>query len=995
MSRANAAHLLFLFIAGTSFTVPPAISSPYSSDAAATFQIHVDTLATDALEGRGLGTRGIRLAERYIADRLAQAGFEAIGDGGSPFQKFAVATAIELDERSAALRLVSPDGERSLELGHDWAPFPIAGSGRFDGPLLFGGYALHAPERGYDDLENADLEGRVVLAFRYEPRENDAASPLDGTRPIPESAIAFKADALADRGAVALILVDGPLAKSADRLPRLTPTGPAAALPIIALSREAADRWLRPQGFDLAAEQAGIDSEMKPATRALPGLRVRGDLRLGRSMTQCRNIVFALPGTGALASEWVVLSAHHDHLGWGGARSMTPGARAIHNGADDNASGVAALLLAAGELEHLLASADSRRGVALVSFSAEEIGLRGSAHYVKHPPHPIEKTVAVINLDMVGRLSEDRLVVLDAGSSPAWGRWLDEVKGSSRLHLVRGGDAYGPSDQASFLKRGIPGVQLFSGAHSEYHSPADDPDLINAAGGALVAELAAALTVRAATAPTRPRIAAIFMPKRIAGDWRSGGASIGTIPDYSAFTGAERGVKISGVREGSPAEKAGLRGGDRIVEIEGIEIGDIGDYAYELRRRSPGDNVPIVVVREGERRALPLTLGSRSERGHTQDRGGSSHEGRTAGHPEDGASLSGGSGSRAHARRHQYAPHTSAPVYHAKEVHLRNIRQLTFGGENAEAYFSPDGESLIYQTTTRAEKEAGGCDRIYIYDIATGRRRAISEGLGRTTCGYFDWPEGKRVIYASTRSGGSECPPVPDHSQGYVWPLYPSYDLYSRNTDGSDDPAPLAAAPGYDAEATWCHQGGRIVFTSTRDGDIELYSMAEDGSELRRLTFEPGYDGGAFFNTDCTKIVFRASRPTGAALHDYRRLLSSDLVRPSHLEIYVMDADGGNPTTLTDDGAASFGPYFHPSGDEVIYSSNRGSEGGREFDLYMVALEGGEPERITFAAGFDGFPMFSPDGRSLIWGSNRNNELRGETNLFLADWVDAPGASKQ
>ncbi len=987
MSRPIAAHI-FVLLASAPFTNAAATQD------AATFQSHVDTLAGDALEGRGLGTTGIQMAEHYIADRLARIGLEAMGDAGSPFQSFEVVTAITLDEKGASLALASPEGERSLELERDWAPFPISGSGRFDGPVVFAGYALHAPDLSYDDLADAELEGRVVLAFRFEPRENDAASPLGGARPVPESAIRFKADALADRGATALILVDGPLAKSPDLLPRLTQAeGPPAALPILALTREAAEQWLRPFGFDLAAEQVRIDSTLKSATRALPGLRARGDLRLDLTMTPCRNIVFALPGTGELAPEWVVLSAHHDHLGRGGPRSMTPGVEAIHNGADDNASGVAALLLAAGRLEHHLASADSHRGVVIVSFSAEEIGLLGSAHYVNHPPHPIEQTAAIINLDMVGRLTGDRLVVLGAGSSTAWGRWLDEKEVAPGLRLVRGGDAYAPSDQASFFERGIPGVQLFTGAHAEYHSPADDAKLINATGGARVAELAAALTARAATATPRPRLAHEERPDPIVGDRRSGGASIGTIPDYAAFAGTETGVAISGVRAGSPAEKAGLRAGDRVVELEGIEIGDIGDYAYELRRRAPGENVPIVVIRRGQRRTFPLTLGSRSERAQEQHRSASTEKSRTSILGGDVDSTGEGHETRAHAYRHSRLPHSSAPLFHENEVHLNNIRQLTFGGENAEAYFSPDGQTLIYQATSRAEKEAGGCDRIYIYDIATGRTRPISTGSGRTTCGYFDWPEGKRVIYASTRAGGDECPPVPDHSQGYVWPLYTSYDLFMRAADGSDEPAPLAVAPGYDAEATWCHKGGRIVFTSTRDGDIELYSMAEDGSDLRRLTFEPGYDGGAFFDSECSKIVFRASRPKGAALEDYRRLLAVDLVRPSHLEIYVMDADGGKPTPLTDDGAANFGPYFHPSGQKVIYSSNRGSEGGREFDLYMVGLDGGEPERITHAEGFDGFPMFSPDGRSLVWGSNRNNELRGETNLFLADWIDAPEAS--
>ncbi len=315
-----------------------------------------------------------------------------------------------------------------------------------------------------------------------------------------------------------------------------------------------------------------------------------------------------------------------------------------------------------------------------------------------------------------------------------------------------------------------------------------------------------------------------------------------------------------------------------------------------------------------------------------------------------------------------------------REVHLAELRQLTFGGNNAEAYWSPDGRKLVFQ---RVPPE-GGCDQQYVMDLDTGETALVSSGNGRTTCGYFDWPEGETLLYATTESGGDACPPEPDRSQGYVWPLYPSYELVRQKVaDGV--PEPFLSSVGYDAEATVCMADGRVVFTSTRDGDLELYSANADGSDLRRLTHTPGYDGGAFFTPDCSEIVWRASRPEGDALADYQRLLARDQVRPSALEIFLMKADGTDVRQITDNGAANFGPYPYPDASRILFSSNMGAS-PREFELWSVSREGGEPERITWSPEFDGFPMFSPDGRHLVFASNRGGRNR-ETNLFVARWV--------
>jgi Tol biopolymer transport system component len=320
-----------------------------------------------------------------------------------------------------------------------------------------------------------------------------------------------------------------------------------------------------------------------------------------------------------------------------------------------------------------------------------------------------------------------------------------------------------------------------------------------------------------------------------------------------------------------------------------------------------------------------------------------------------------------------------------EEPRLKNVRQLTFGGENAEAYFSFDGTRLVFQSTPRDADQ--DCDQIYVMDLATGETELVSTGEGRTTCGYF-YPGGNQVIFSSTHHYDPFCPARPSMAQGYVWPLYPTFDLFLANLDGSGL-VQLTDTGAYDAEATLSPLGDRVVFTSTRDGDLELYSMNLDGSDVRRLTFRDGYDGGAFFSPDGSRIGFRAHYPeTEQELADYRRLLAQDMIRPSRVDLYVMDADGSNQVRLTDNGAANFAPFWHPSGDKLIFSSNLLEPGGRHFELFLVQDDGTGLERITFDDEFDGFPMFSPDGRFIVWASNRYNEISGETNVFIAEWVE-------
>jgi Tol biopolymer transport system component len=328
---------------------------------------------------------------------------------------------------------------------------------------------------------------------------------------------------------------------------------------------------------------------------------------------------------------------------------------------------------------------------------------------------------------------------------------------------------------------------------------------------------------------------------------------------------------------------------------------------------------------------------------------------------------------------------TLSPLEYPGERHLRNVRQLTFGGENAEAYWSADGKQLIFQST----RPPFGCDQIFVLDVDDPKAepRLVSTGDGRTTCAYF-FPDVRRILYSSTHLGGKSCPTPPDMSQGYVWALYPEYDIFSADADGKHL-IRLTDSFGYDAEATISTDGRKIVFTSSRDSDLDIYTMNPDGSGVKRLTDAVGYDGGAFFSDDGEWIVYRASHPTDpAVIETFKSLLARSLIRPRSLEIRLMKADGSGDRQVTRLGAASFAPFFFRGGHErILFSSNVNDPRGRNFDLYAVNGDGTGLEQITFNPTFDGFPMFSPDGKRLVFCSNRHNAKPGETNVFVADWA--------
>ena len=331
-------------------------------------------------------------------------------------------------------------------------------------------------------------------------------------------------------------------------------------------------------------------------------------------------------------------------------------------------------------------------------------------------------------------------------------------------------------------------------------------------------------------------------------------------------------------------------------------------------------------------------------------------------------------------------------LLHPEEMkYLKNIKQLTFGGNNAEAYWSFDDNYLVFQSDY--SEWGANCDQIYVTDwrnddLKNNVPTMVSTGMGRTTCSYF-LPDNKTIVYGSTHLGDEDCPPVPERRADgkYVWPIYPSFDIFTADLEGNII-SQLTSEPGYDAEATVSPKGDKIVFTSMRTGDLELFTMNIDGSDVKQITSELGYDGGAFFSPDGSKLIFRSSRPkTEEEIKEYQDLLAEGLVMPTDMELYICNADGSDLRKLSDLGQANWAPFFHPSGEKIIFASNHTATRGFPFNLYMINTDGTGLTRITHDETFDAFPVFSNDGKYIVFSSNRNNGGTRDTNLFVAEWI--------
>ncbi|RMG06620.1 MAG: M20/M25/M40 family metallo-hydrolase [Planctomycetota bacterium] len=556
-------------------------------------QQHVSVLADDAMEGRGTASRGERLAADYIIGRLASYGLRpGAGDAGW-LQPFEVAARPRL-QGTPRLRLEVGPWHRELEWGRDANPFGFSASFAGEVPLVFVGYGISDPEAGYDDYAGIDVRGKAVVVLRHQPRE--------GQGPLGRGALfSTKAAVAKAHGAVAMLLVTDPLNHPRDDT--VLPFGGGGAgdagIAAVHLRKNVAEGLFRLAGLDLVGLQRAIDEAGKPRSQVLPA-RCSLSLRVERAKATAHNVIGVLPGSDpTLKDQVVVVGAHYDHLGRGrhGGSLAQGAAGQIHNGADDNASGTAGLL----ELAQALADQRPRRTVCFVAFSGEERGLLGSAYFVKHPPFPRERIVAMLNLDMIGRLREDRLEVGGVGTSPGFAELVRAAAAGEGLKVQLDPSGYGPSDHASFAAAKVPVLFFFTGLHDDYHRPSDDPETVNAAGAARVARVAYRCLEALANAPKRPVYVEVPRKRR-----RGPRAYVGVV------TGADpRGLALREVVPQSPAARAGLKVGDVLTRFGERPVASLRDLRAALRERKPGDAVKLSVLRHGEALELELTLGER------------------------------------------------------------------------------------------------------------------------------------------------------------------------------------------------------------------------------------------------------------------------------------------------------------------------------------------------------------------------------------------------
>ncbi|MCH7856729.1 MAG: M28 family peptidase [Gemmatimonadetes bacterium] len=544
---------------------------------------HIRYLADDALEGRGAGTNGARCAAQYIADQFEAIGLAGAGPNGSYFQAFPIPAGVVL---GAGSTLRTP--QSSYTLSEDWIPFGYSASAAITGTLLYGGDGINRPGDPDNEYPTLDITGRIVVV-----EDGDLRAPLSQAL---QTDAHFKASVAAGRDAGGMIVLLG----DGRALPDLSgETRAALGIPVAAVRGDAADR-------------------IRQAARR--GDRVFLAASVQPRAVEARNVAALLPGSDpTLADEVLIIGAHYDHLGFGGEGSLDPDVREVHNGADDNASGTSGLI----EIARALSESDRRpaRSVLFLAFTGEEKGLWGSSHYVRNPLLPIERTVAMLNMDMIGRLEGGTLIVHGVGTAEEWTDVLLAANQSTArpLSIATTPEGFGPSDHASFYGEGLPVLHFFSNTHVDYHRPSDDWEKIDIEGLGRIVDLVIEVAFdlagvsgsdeRIALTPIEPDLAAAHGQDPSASTTGGGyGPYLGTIPD---MVPVDSGLRLTGVREGSPAAIAGIRGGDVVVEFGGNQVGDIYTYTYALQEHEPGDSVEIVVLRDGERLTFTAVLGDR------------------------------------------------------------------------------------------------------------------------------------------------------------------------------------------------------------------------------------------------------------------------------------------------------------------------------------------------------------------------------------------------
>jgi hypothetical protein len=628
-------------------------------------------LASDELEGRGVGTKGLDRAADFIATQFREIGLRTDLYAGSPFQSFTMTTGASLGPKNA-LAIVgpaSPSGEPQrieLKLGEQFNPLAVGGSGKFDLPLVFAGYGITSKDDHYDDYAGVDVKDKAVILLRHEPQQANPHSAFDGTKNSQYAAFKRKISNAYEHGAAAVILCtdnfdvqktvdvlrkrwrvaveeiaaenakfqalekpstddwarhETEIARSAadlqkyadqvqtaqDPLLDFEGAGPDASegrnFPVLYVRRSSIAQLIQAAlGKSLAAIEAEIDHGPTPQSKELTGWRAVGETSVVRQEAEVKNVVGVLEGEGPLADQTIVIGAHYDHLGWGGSGSAAPGVKEIHNGADDNGSGTTVLI----ELARQLASRGQKlpRRVVFVAFTGEERGLIGSARYVKSPLFPIDSTVAMLNLDMVGRLENEKLIVHGTGTAGEFDALVDRFGKQLGFEITKKPSGFGPSDHSSFYAAKVPVLFFFTGSHKDYHRPSDDVEKLNVSGMRRVSELVGQIAVALAEAPARPT----YLEAKGGGESLGGGGDrpyFGSIPDFAQD---EPGYALAGVTKGGPAERGGLKAGDIILRLGESKIGNLEDFDSALRKFKAGDKVPVVARRNGQEVKLEVLL---------------------------------------------------------------------------------------------------------------------------------------------------------------------------------------------------------------------------------------------------------------------------------------------------------------------------------------------------------------------------------------------------
>lgn len=625
---------------------------------------HAKYLASDELEGRGPGTNGINLAAKFIEEQFANAGLAVDRVGGGALQKFELTTGAKLTEPNS-LQLLGPNNETiDLKPGADCEVCSFGGTGPFEGEVVFCGYGIEAKDDQYDDFAGMDVAGKVLVVMRRTPRQDDMKaahsfarhadlrSKMAQAQAHKAAAVLFVNDTHSGRKAVekrrddlakanektaaaaeefvAVDAADGEKATASRNalvaaVNQLKSVKAAAASPnddtlmkfgyaghgdnkplppAYHITQKLADKMLAALDTKLATLEAAIDSDLKPRSAVIPGWKARGTLSMEKVKTEVFNVIGVIDGEGPLADETVVIGAHYDHVGRGGQNSLAPNSSDIHNGADDNASGTISLIELARRYGEAAKTQKPARRMVFMAFTGEELGLLGSARYCKEPVFPLEKTIAMFNMDMVGRLKDDqKLIVYGTGTSPRWEPQLKAFNGDGNFHLVFKPEGFGPSDHSSFYAKKIPVLHFFTGEHPDYHRPTDDWDKLNIDGIARVTDLIEKLVADTVATTEKPQYVEV---KGNANMNRGGNRPyFGSIPE---FGNEEPGYAISAAAPGSPADKGGLKGGDRIVKLGGSPVTNLDDFDAALRKFKAGDEVEVIVVRDKKEVALKVTL---------------------------------------------------------------------------------------------------------------------------------------------------------------------------------------------------------------------------------------------------------------------------------------------------------------------------------------------------------------------------------------------------